>query len=122
MLRHHNPEICRMCIRGLRILLQKLKMKLLDKKHKTPALKGGMAYVLVKAALVFGIIFSLQGRGIASAPTSLLDSANTAYSKGNFEKAAQSYEAIISLGYESPEVYFNLGNAYYKLDRIGMSI
>lgn len=68
------------------------------------------------------LVFPLQGWGIASTPTALLDSASTAYSKGNFQKASEYYEGIISLGYESPEVYFNLGNTYYKLDKIGMSI
>lgn len=68
------------------------------------------------------LVFSLHGRGIASTPTALLDSGNAAYSKGNFQKASEYYEGIISLDYESPEVYFNLGNAYYKLDKIGMSV
>jgi len=71
------------------------------------------------------ILFSLplgKGWGWAATPTDLLDSASTAYSKGNFQKASEHYEVIISLGYESPEVYFNLGNAYYKLDNIGMSV
>ncbi|MBI4930245.1 MAG: hypothetical protein HY841_05745 [Bacteroidetes bacterium] len=76
------------------------------------------------ATWCFGLLllFSLQGRGNSIAPTVLLDSANSAYSKGNFEKAVQYYEGIVSLGYESPEVYFNLGNAYYKTDKTGMSI
>ncbi|MEK6616642.1 MAG: hypothetical protein AABZ32_11135, partial [Bacteroidota bacterium] len=68
------------------------------------------------------LFLSLQGQGIASTPTALLDSACTAYSKGNFQEASEYYEGIISLGYESSEVYFNLGNAYYKLDKIGMSV
>ena len=73
--------------------------------------------------LMLLLCFALQGWGNNSpAPTALLDSANSAYSKGNFEKAAQYYEGIISLDYESPEIYFNLGNAYYKTDKIGMSI
>lgn len=68
------------------------------------------------------LLVSLQGWGNASAPAALLDSANHTYTKGNFEKASQLYEGIISHGYESPEAYFNLGNAYYKLDKIGMSV
>jgi len=75
--------------------------------------------------IVFCILFSLpfgKGWGWASTPTALLDSATTAYSKGNFQKASEYYEGLIALGYESPEVYFNLGNAYYKLDNIGMSV
>lgn len=66
--------------------------------------------------------FFILFRVIAADPIDLLDSANHAYSKSNYEQAAQQYEAILALGYESPQVYFNLGNAYYKLDNIGLSI
>lgn len=72
--------------------------------------------------VVLCILYSLHGWGSTSTPSVLLDSASTAYSKGDFEKAVQYYEGIISVGFESPEVYFNLGNAYYKTDKIGMSI
>lgn len=72
--------------------------------------------------LWFLLIFPRHVQGIPSTPVSILDSANFAYSKGNFQKASEYYEGIISLGYESPEIYFNLGNAYYKLDKIGMSV
>lgn len=73
---------------------------------------------------VFNILvfLSVIGRSVAAEPLALLDSANSAYSKGNYEKAVQGYEGVLSAGYEAPEVYFNLGNAYYKLDRVGMSV
>ena len=70
--------------------------------------------------IAFGLIFSLTAT--ASDPTTLLDSANAAYTKGDFQKASEQYEAILSMGYESPELYFNLGNSYFKLDKVGMSI
>ena len=66
------------------------------------------------------LIFTLMCRGNTVA--SLLDSASAAYSKGNFQKSSEYYEGIISLGYESPEIYFNLGNSYYKLDNTAKSI
>ena len=51
-----------------------------------------------------------------------LDSAKSAYSKGNFEKAISAYKNIIDNGLEAPEVYFNLGNTYYKTNKIGLAI
>lgn len=51
------------------------------------------------------------------------------FSKGNehfqnreFEDAASYYERIIELGFEGVPVYYNLGNAYYRLDKIGLAI
>jgi tetratricopeptide (TPR) repeat protein len=54
--------------------------------------------------------------------TVAFDSANTAYTKGNYEKSIKLYEGIISKDVESFELYFNLGNAYYKTNNIGLAI
>ncbi len=68
------------------------------------------------------LVLSFQGRGNTFTPAALLDSANAAYSKNEFERSSQYYEQIIALGYSSAEVYYNLGNAYYKTDKLGRSI
>lgn len=47
---------------------------------------------------------------------------NELYTQGKFKEAAQSYESILKSGQESAEVYFNLGNAYYKLDSVAPAI
>lgn len=52
----------------------------------------------------------------------LLDSANSAYSKGEFDKAIKGYETILASKQEAPEVYFNLGNAYYKSNNLAYAI
>jgi tetratricopeptide (TPR) repeat protein len=51
-----------------------------------------------------------------------LQEGNKAYSEGRYEDAIENYSKIIDNKVESGEVYFNLGNAYYKLDEIGKSI
>lgn len=45
---------------------------------------------------------------------SIFESATNAYTKKHYSEAADNYLKIIKSGFESPEVYFNLGNAYYK--------
>jgi len=52
----------------------------------------------------------------------LFESANAAYQEGEFETAIGNYEKIISNGEASAEVYFNLGNAHYKLNNVAPSI
>lgn len=52
----------------------------------------------------------------------MLDSANTAYSKGDFERSVKLYENILSKGFESSELYFNLGNAYFKSNNIAFAV
>jgi tetratricopeptide (TPR) repeat protein len=58
----------------------------------------------------------------ASTEEDLMSKGNQLYQSGNFDKAADMYQKVVDSGYESPSLYFNLGNAYYKLDKIGMSV
>lgn len=52
----------------------------------------------------------------------LWDKANTAYINGDFHAAADAYEELLSRGVSSMKLYYNLGNAYFKDDRIGKAI
>ena len=58
----------------------------------------------------------------AQDPVLLFEEANRIYAQGDYQSAVDLYLKIIEQGVESGEVYFNLGNAYYKLDQIGFSI
>ncbi|NKI31392.1 tetratricopeptide repeat protein [Muricauda sp. DJ-13] len=44
------------------------------------------------------------------------------YNKGEFENALNYYDRILDNGKHSAELYFNMGNAHYKLENIGPSI
>ncbi|MGB5817880.1 MAG: tetratricopeptide repeat protein [Saonia sp.] len=48
--------------------------------------------------------------------------ATDAYNAGDYEKAAENYLKILENGEHSAELYFNLGNAYYKMNQIAPSI
>ena len=52
----------------------------------------------------------------------LFDKANTFYKTENYSEAVKTYEQLLSLKKESPELYFNLGNAHYKLNNTAQSI
>ena len=47
---------------------------------------------------------------------------NSAYNEGNFEKAISYYKEILDKGKHSSDLYFNIGNAYYRLNRVAESI
>jgi tetratricopeptide (TPR) repeat protein len=51
-----------------------------------------------------------------------ISEANDLYKKGEFEKAIVSYEKIVESGQVASELYFNLGNAYYRTHRIPLAI
>lgn len=48
--------------------------------------------------------------------------ANRAYKSGDYEKAINLYQTSLQKGEESPVVYFNLGNCYYRTGKIGKAI
>ena len=48
--------------------------------------------------------------------------ADDLYAKEHYEEAAQIYESIIREQGVSTEIYYNLGNCYYKLDSVALSI
>ncbi|SDS56568.1 Tetratricopeptide repeat-containing protein [Polaribacter sp. KT25b] len=52
----------------------------------------------------------------------LFSSANDLYKNEKFEKAIELYKQIESKGLTSSELYYNLGNSYYKLNKVGPSI
>lgn len=47
---------------------------------------------------------------------------NGQYESGDYEGAVRSYTDIVETGLESPELWYNLGNSYYKLGRLGYSV
>lgn len=49
------------------------------------------------------------------------DNADTEYKKGNYQQAIKDYEELLSNGV-SYEIYYNLGNAYYRIDNIPRAI
>lgn len=61
---------------------------------------------------------------VADTPESVLtkQEADSLYDKGLYAEAADAYEAIIANNGVSADLYYNLGNAYYKLDEIARSI
>jgi len=56
------------------------------------------------------------------AKNDLFQKANEAYSKNEFQEAAAIYEELLKTNGESAIVYYNLGNCYYKLNKVASSI
>lgn len=48
--------------------------------------------------------------------------ANQAYRKGHYQKAADGYKKLILQGLASGDLYFNLGNAYFRMNQLGPAI
>jgi len=72
-----------------------------------------------KIILKFFCLISLFTYG--QSPDSLFEKGNAFYNNGDYQNAIESYLGIIENGYHSSEVYYNLGNANYKIGNVAES-
>jgi hypothetical protein len=70
-------------------------------------------------SLVFFLVIVLTN---GYAQQEALLKANDLYAKGQFEAAAAGYESILLSEGVAPELYYNLGNAYFKSNELGKAI
>jgi tetratricopeptide (TPR) repeat protein len=59
---------------------------------------------------------------IHAQPVDILKNANQAYIDGKYEEAIDLYNTVIDSGYESAALYYNLGNAYFKSNKVTNAI
>jgi tetratricopeptide (TPR) repeat protein len=65
---------------------------------------------------VFNIFFLTLGMVYSQNIDSLFSSGNDSYNKNQFDVSVIAYENILSQGFYSADLYYNLGNAYYRLE------
>lgn len=76
-----------------------------------------------KYSLKLLIVFLLLGSSVFSADVSTLMQAGNNYYKNNqFQLAIDEYNRLVNEGYEGASLYYNLGNAHYRLGKIGYAI
>jgi len=64
----------------------------------------------------FNIFFLTLGMIYSQNIDSLFSSGNDSYNKNQFDVSVDAYENILSQGFYSADLYYNLGNAYYRLE------
>lgn len=74
----------------------------------------------VLSAIVLSLLLVVLAN--ASGDDDLWNSTNTAYDNSDYYTAIDGYLKILEKGRRTPEVYHNLGNAYFKSDKLGLAI
>ncbi len=64
----------------------------------------------------------LPGLALAGGLDYTFEQGNQHYIDGEYDKAITEYEKIVAAGYQSPELYYNLGNAYFRQGQLGQAI
>ncbi len=58
----------------------------------------------------------------AAEPSQIIEQANQAYMQEEYAYAIELYEQVLALGLESAALYYNLGNSYFKANRLAPAI
>jgi len=76
----------------------------------------------MKKLIFIGILFFMAFLVKAVNVDSLYQKANEAYNNELYTNAVEDYLQIVDAGFESAEIYFNLGNAFFKTNNIPSAI
>lgn len=74
-----------------------------------------MKHITIILVLLLGLFANGQSEA-------LFKKATAAYNDGEYKEAVELYDSILENGQHSAALYFNLGNAHYKLNEIALSI
>lgn len=83
-------------------------------------LHGVRLSVLFALALLLGPLSTVAA--VPESLAALAHNADTAYKEGDYERAIELYGEILSTEYSSGQLYYNLGNAYFRTGDIGEAI
>lgn len=82
-------------------------------------MKRYLIILLTAALLITGYCLADQAK---PDPNQLFYNGNSLYEKRGYDKAVEDYTKILDTGIESPNLYYNIGNSYFKLGKIGYAI
>ncbi len=78
--------------------------------------------ILALCAFFLGAAPVLSDQKREKAYEALFYDANSSYEKGEYQKAIDGYNEIAGRGLESGNLYYNVGNAYFKLGELGQAV
>lgn len=72
--------------------------------------------------LIIIVLLFVSTISLAQSSNDIFNNANSLYKEGKYEEAIKLYEQIESENLVSSELYYNLGNSYYKLNKVAPTI
>jgi tetratricopeptide (TPR) repeat protein len=78
--------------------------------------------MMIKRVILFFVFAATILQAKAIDPKNQINEAKEFYSKGEFQKAIDRYQSVLNAGYVSVEIYYNLGNSYFKIHNIKAAI
>ena len=71
---------------------------------------------------IYFVLLMINSFVLSEDNSGLFKEANELYLKKDYENSAEQYESIIKNGHMDSKIFYNLGNSYYRLNKIGQAI
>jgi len=85
-------------------------------------MKAKNTYNIFILVALFSSLFLEAGSAFNNQETSAFNRANVYYEQANYDEAIKQYNSILETGRESGNLYYNLGNCYFKKGELGRAI
>ncbi|MCM8782621.1 MAG: hypothetical protein NC828_06205, partial [Candidatus Omnitrophica bacterium] len=78
-------------------------------------MKAKNTFTILIFAALFAPFLLTSGFALNNQETSVFIRANVYYEQANYDEAIKQYNSILEIGWESGNLYYNLGNGYFRL-------
>lgn len=72
--------------------------------------------------IILLLLYVSSLHAFASEAEELIQNGNKLYRSKNYKQAVEVYSELVNAGYESAPLFYNLGNAYYRIGKLGYAI
>src|SRR5947208_13386611 len=76
----------------------------------------------IRIVLSCAVLWLVSGPFLMAQPAAQFAKANQEYAAGDFKAATADYEELARSGQDTPNVFYNLGNAYFRQNNFGRAI
>lgn len=78
----------------------------------------------MRPVIFVGLMLGLQVNSAAQTAETLqhFDEGNSHYAEGEYQAAIAAYEQAAASGFASAEMFYNMGNAFFRLDELGQAV
>ena len=76
----------------------------------------------MKTFFAFATLLLMTCAVFAAEPNAQFSKANQEYASGDFQSAANDYDELVRSGQDAPNLFYNLGNAYFRKKDFGRAI
>jgi tetratricopeptide (TPR) repeat protein len=85
-------------------------------------MKQIISSILLASFIMIGLVLSNQATSLTEAMNQTSQHAAEAYQAEKFAEATQAYQELVTAGVKNSDIFYNLGNAYFKQGDIGRAI